>query len=371
MCLATLDLGRQETGMRARVNDEHLMRRRSSIGRRLIRSHALFGTLLFLAGCASIPPEANRESDLEKTSPLPKAIFVEVELTGLDGRFDDSSSEKAEQRWEARIREDLEKLNVAAAVRCEKEVDRRSADLRAVITLRRPPEDSLSLTEVDDNGALLDFLAWSTVPLLPLWIEDVRVDPGIRFELQLFRRERRSESSIVEEPVLPQATALPTPAISTCMLDRYPFPSWAILGAIFVPPFLFEEGEAEHLWAAIEERVQQEIALAVAGEITGEIRNRLGRDELLTGFSMKKGEEGWIVSFSCREDVGRIRYRLGERSLPARLRETGDPRDVTLTIGPEQAGDSPLLRVIGDSVDPDGKSFSYTVCLGDGELEYQ
>ncbi len=194
--------------------------------------------------------------------------------------------------WRNEIARTFEALRVCSAVLLDGE---ERADIDVNVRLRASEEPAEP--DVDTQGAFLDFMAWSTVPGVPLWIPDVHVDPGLVAQLTLKWAGKT-------DPVLRDVRPSP---IKTTQLDRHEFLSWSMAGALFVPPFVFSDPDRERLRETIAARVRLETACAIASAVKGE---DLKEEELLRDMEIKRVGNAWYHFYTQSEDLSWLNRRL-------------------------------------------------------------
>ncbi len=290
--------------------------------------------LLALSSCASNPLDRREALDLAAGSPVPRVIWIKVECgEGLFGSREDWSDDL----WGV-----FRDLNVCAAVRTEDDGPADGADLEVAVTLERgEPRDP----EIDAQGALLDFLAWSAVPPLPLWIADVRVDPGVKVRLTAAPLPGGKKVHL---------GAMECPALRTCQRERFPFFSWPTLGAVLVPPFLFSHPDPSHLETSICNHVRMEVALRIAEAVKTALPEQ---SELLSGLSVEGGVLTFVPAPHLKDMVLRVepadsgvpRVPSGPRirvTVPYEEAKDGSPKTQSLkALVPGQRGEDLLLRI--------------------------
>jgi len=201
-------------------------------------------------GCSSAPVE--REEDA-KMPERPRVLQLDID-PGSEASFG------TREDWHSDISRVLQELNACTAVWTPEMSAERRPDM--VLRLDVRTESAGGDAQVRTEGALLDFLAWSTLPLLPLWIRDVDVDPGVTLEATCSDYCSRAGAK-PEEVLESKLGPIPCPSISSCHLDRHAIISWSSLGGIFVPPFVFKSPDREHFAGSAGSRVREEVALAL------------------------------------------------------------------------------------------------------------
>jgi hypothetical protein len=261
------------------------------------RRLALLTPVTVLASCAGNEP-ASADAALPLEPPLPMAICVDVRCAG--GEVETWGTE---EEW----REDLvlalrDELHVAEVVfhSLAGEPPSADADLRLDIVVRAiPPREA----EVEGSAAALDALAYLTIPLLPIWIRDVRKDPGVSLELT---------ATVLggKEKPLPRQT-VEVPDLLTSYSERIPFISWATLGAIVAPPFIFKgEERSAHMESTLGERVRR----LAAAQVSTALKLQEIEPELLRDLKVQTDPRGRLLSFLVEPEVGRLAIRRGSRT---------------------------------------------------------
>ncbi|HZN56608.1 MAG TPA: hypothetical protein VFD71_00935 [Planctomycetota bacterium] len=244
-----------------------------------------------LFGCASTPLERaldQKRSLVSTPATLPRAVAIRVKL--------DETTESlygTESEWEADILRVVEELDACARLVPQPQVD--EADMTVTIHLSR--SDRPAESDIQTTGALLDFLAWSTIPLLPLWIPDVDVRPVLRVRVERSLRGVENQATPLEAR---EHEAAP---VATSYLDRRPFFSWPTIGAILVPPFIFSGTDPEHVEAEIGAWVREATAVQVA-DIVRDSRPKAG--ELLDDIVVKAGAAGPVLAFRPSQGLRRV-----------------------------------------------------------------
>ncbi len=302
-----------------------------------------------LLGCASTPVERARAQDASQLAPsLPRSVAIRVQLDAGTGSLYGTKAE-----WLADIHRILEILDACARVMPEGQAS--EADMIVTIQLSRsaPAEP-----DIQPTGAFLDFLAWSTVPLLPLWIPDVNVRPELH--VRLTRSLRSLEGAAM---ALPPAEHDADP-VSTSYLDRRPFFSWPTLGAIFVPPFVFKGTDAEHVEGEIGAWVREATAVHVADIVRG---SRREDGELLRGLGLQAdGASGSVLAFTPGPGLRRVVARVddekvGQRDLKLSEADAARPVPLKLSLSLRSRGGAPThVSVLAVGNRP-GLALRYTV----------
>lgn len=232
-------------------------------------------------GCSSSPLDTQEALELRQEVRSPRTLHVNLTFPG-----DPLYGERSE--WEASIREVFEDLKVCADVGFDH--DPRQADAEVALSLEDlRTSGQWEKTRIVAGGAVLDFLAWGWVPFLPLWVDDVEVVPETRMHVSVHLHgvDRKAVSDSW------------CPPLETCHRERFPFLSWKTLGAILVPPFVFQDPDPEHFAESVAEDVRLQLACAVATQVKR--ATRLGADEdLLYRLELRprEGENGhWVLEY--------------------------------------------------------------------------
>ena len=260
------------------------------------------GRAIFPFLCASLASCAGTDSgesapDFDR--PLPHSICLRVRCEGKK-----LETWGTEEEW----REDLvtalrDEFHVSEVIYHNGEMSRKPDDADVSLRVRVVPVRPRG-ADVESSAAVLDILAYITIPLLPLWIRDVRKDPGLRLEVDATFTCAGSEA-IDEAPV-------ELPDLLTSLLDRFPFFSWTTLGAVLVPPFVFEgEDRSEHMEASMGSRVRRLGAAKLAPALK---RLRLDPEGLIRDIRVSRGQAGTELSFEIHKDVSAVIIRAGQRT---------------------------------------------------------
>jgi len=319
---------------------------------------ALLAALLMSSpGCSS---RNLQEEAGPPAPPLQRTVRIAVDFAGSGtAPFGDR------REWLDALIAVFEDMEVCACVVGEdEEAAAGDADMAVSITIQELPPASPS---IDPQGAFLDFLAWSAVPPVQLWIPDVHVDPGI--------------AAFVKVATLPAAEELERgggrlecPAIKSSILERHPFLSWTTLGSVLLPPFIFREPDRVHLGTSIARSVRR----AVAEEAAGMIRSARLKAEFLSDLNVYPGLHGGLVlSYRPAPLLKYLDLKVqggGTWSLPvlARKPRIPIPGDAAAQGGSPQeepldellaglTGDDLILRI--EALDRDGRRLRYTVPL--------
>lgn len=260
---------------------------------RAVPRHSLGQVLVLLAGaflsaCAASHLETEEAREVRAAKPLQRALRLAVELRGEDAALYGDKSQ-----WENDLRHFLDALKVS-------EVPISDASLEPDMELAVVVSPVQAKPTVVPEGALLDVLIWMTVPFLPLWIKDVEVEPGLRVEIQLSPVVEEMDSGSQVSSKRPPPDPVDLHSVPTNMLERYPFFSWETLGAVLLPPFVFQHGDAEHMGAEIGDEVRWQAALEIAGLV-----KRVDPQELLTDVSIEVLPNGEVeLSFRFNSALG-------------------------------------------------------------------
>lgn len=297
------------------------------------------GSLSLVVSAFSCSAPGGREEDLRDMGPvLPMALFVDVVFGNkLNATYGD------EEDWKDVIVEVFEDLHVAVRTSAESVGD--DPDL----TLRVRIEPDVKKVKGRPEGVFLDVLAWLTIPLLPLWIDDVDVHPGLNVKCDLYRR-------LDDQDVLVDWEGPELVAIATCMLDRYPFFSWQTMSVLIVPPFVHMSGESERLEARIGPAVRRAVAVDAANFV------KTFDDDVLRDLDLEPTPSGWMLSGRAGPDIGRLRFSVdgSKRTRGQRLDpDRGADGRFELEISLKDVGPGEYLSIEAISR-LDGSSRSYT-----------
>ena len=310
----------------------------------------LLALTLAACGCTTDPLERPEVMDLAGWETVPRAVCIQVECEAPECYGD-------VEEWTADLVSVFKRLKVSSAVWGERERSPDEADMvvRVILRERAPAEP-----EVDTQGAFLDFLSWSTVPLLPLWIPDVHVDSGLTV---LVARHLDFSS---DAPAGVEGDLLTPPAIKTSMRERYPWASWSTLGAIFVPPFLFKAGDPGQLKESTSPRIRVEAAVQVAEFVK---KDPILKRELLSSLVITRAAGGLFLGYEASPEVGRLavsRDGAGARpksiSIPLWREEVIRGQLPLAGIISAASVEGELLRVEARSRE-DGRLYRYTVVV--------
>lgn len=313
------------------------------------RRLALLLPMTALASCAgNEPSSADQAAAIEQ--PIPRAICVDVRCEG-----DEVDTWGAEDEW----REDLvlvlrDTFRVSEVVFHSKAGDPPPDDadmLLEIVVKAISPREAV----VEESAATLEVLAYVTIPLLPIWIRDVRKDPGVQLELTA-TVVGGNEGSLFRQIAVPD--------LLTSYSERVPFFSWTTLGAVLLPPFFFKGDErSAHMEGSMGERVRR----LAAAEVAKELNQQEIQPELLWDFEVRPDPEGWVISFLVEPEVGRLAYRLGsKKGKPVRIETLALGRVLTVTRGYRPPLDfEGLVRIEATSLATSGIVRSYTLRIAD------
>lgn len=278
--------------------------------RHATRAHgaASAGIFVLLAcGCSSAPLEGETARRMVAGEPLPRVVGLEVDCEGerLFG---------SREEWTEDLVRVLEQLDVCTDIRTAAgATPRADCDMLVTVSILRrgrprgPSADDAGFeTHVETQGSVLGVVAWSTVPLLPWWIDDVSVDPDL-----LVRIDRSLPEAAGEIQWSTDARPIRVPPVQTCFLDRHDFLSWETLGAVFVPPFVFDDPDEEQLVEAIGPRLREELAIQVAAIIKGSslsfelLRNVRVEGDAADGFFLAYQSSPELASLEVHVDPDR------------------------------------------------------------------
>jgi len=209
--------------------------------------------ILAIPVLAALPSCATGDHETGRVAPpIPKTIGLTLEAPepGIYGTKDE---------WLDEVIGALLETGACADAWAEGDPPGPGKDPDAKLIVRLSSGGKPGPAERDAQGALLDFLAWSIIPPVPLWIPDVRVDPDLDVEVSA---------------VDPDGWKIPLgegdarcPPVLTSHLDRNAFLSWKTLGSIVVPPFVFKEPDREHLQQEIAGDVRRFVAAGIARKV--------------------------------------------------------------------------------------------------------
>jgi hypothetical protein len=245
-----------------------------------------------IAGCSTAPLERAENLELTQAVAIPWTVHVEILGEEVFG---------GHEEWREELTRTFDNLRVCSAVVAGSP---ERADLRLTVLLK--VADRPSPPKVDAQGALLDFLAWSTVPLLPLWIPDVNLDPGLAADVSLVR-SGKGGLVFEDRDVRP-------PALKTTQLDRHHPVSWSMLGALFLPPFVFGSPDPERIQKTLAERVRLETACRIAGMVKRAPQNEA---ELMSRLEIKRSGSQYFLHYTPSDDLMEVYLRVE----PIRLQE--------------------------------------------------
>jgi hypothetical protein len=275
---------------------------------RQVRNFILSGYVLGLAACTG-PLERAGTRELKELPPLPRALSIRVVCDRDAERFGSS------EEWGRDLTRVLcDEVNVASAVWHSGERIASEADMRVTVNLSLTPGEPKG-PEIDEANALLNCLAWLTIPVVSWFIADVRVHPGLDISLSL--------ELLGEEVPPPEKVSVPGLAIQTSLWERHPLLSWETLGALVLPPFVFSSGDDDHMDSAIREEVRLEVAVEAA-KIVKEWS--LGDAELLTDLELRTEEDEPVLfcrrspdllTFTVQVDKSELEQRSETFPLPA------------------------------------------------------
>ncbi len=299
--------------------------------------------------CASSPLDSDEARELAASSnQIQRSMVIEVSCD--DERYGTPA------QWEEEIANVLWYLHASELVWARDELGRQEADEKISVHIKGDDLDA-EVRSIDPQAATLDVLTWMTVPFLPLWIEDVDVGPGLTLDMS---RSLRTLEDGWGEPA--SMLEVEVGEVRTSMSDRYPLWSWPTFGAVLTPPFLYRQGDPEHLEASIAKRVRLRAAVQIAQIV---IEKRDG--ELLHELRIDRKSDGaWIVSCLADREVGKLTLRIDGKELPPR--EEDRPlytRNVeerwSRPIPRDRAIRGQLLKI--EALDRDERMVPYTIVL--------
>ncbi len=241
--------------------------------------------VLMLSSCQSNPMDWPETMELAEKPSLPRTVGIRLEVR-------DPECFGAAAEWAESLTRHFQELNVCTATLTDQEPSFGEADMvvKVVISKIVPPFEPAIATE----PALLDFMAWSAVPLLPWFIDDVEIDPAVSAMVTWTLRPQD------EGPLGPNEVSIAP--ISTSLRDRYPLLSWPTAGALIMPPFVFREGDKDHLAQSLGARIRSEMAI----EIARIIKTSRADNELLWNLWLEEGKEGAMLVFNADADLGKV-----------------------------------------------------------------
>lgn len=325
------------------------------------REPVLLGCALLITSCASDPMKRPEVVQLSKEEPLPRTIRMKVVC-------DEKSLFGGEEDWIRDISRIFEELNVCTKVWREGDEKAKDADMAVQIILEA--KEPFQQTEIDGQGALLDTLAWSTLPFVPWFIHDVQVDPGLQMRIQ-------GESLPSQIPMTSEGElVVECPSIKSSLKDRRTFFSWQTLGCLVVPPFLFRGSDGEHLAGSISEEVRLEVAFSAAKVVKNSWLQ--GKEELLRDLKIGRSGEDWFLSGVPSQNLLKLTLRIQPADPGTALShqktieefvkfgaKTTDPTQWNLEkLNPDLFEKGALLRI--DALGRDDRRLRYTVPLPAG-----
>ncbi len=193
--------------------------------------------------------------------------------------------------------------------------DSKHADMKVEFHVKDLSSDNGSDNEIIWQGAILDFIAWSTIPLLPLWIQDVEVDTGISVDMVIYQRTGQADDLWTPLKINNEDVRYPVVGgesterihISTSMLDRYPVFSWQTLMVLVLPPFVFTGGDRDHLQMTIAEEVRRHVG-ELAASFLREYSWSVQFDELIRKIELKDLGDQIEFTFHMRSDLNIIKF---------------------------------------------------------------
>lgn len=239
-------------------------------------------------GCTATP---EREAEnLASAPPLPYAIRLQVNIS-------DEGSYGSQDEWRDALSGAFETTAVGAVVLT---TEQGSQDITVAVDVGRSDDRLSPEAEINVQGAVLDFLAWSTIPFLPLWIPDidVRAELGVKVRFVYPREAKRSRSP----------TPIELPTVKTCHLERHAFWSWPTVGALLLPPFVFRSPQPERLQETIALAVRRAVADEVAITVKSTLRET--EKELLHELTVKRRGEGWVLMYRPDPNCSKLTLRV-------------------------------------------------------------
>ncbi len=312
-----------------------------------------------VSACASSPLETPEMRTLATESPFPRSVSIAIDCA-------DSTCFGEASEWSTDLIRAFRELNVCSAVWDEAERGAGDADMHVSVRLERLLADDprVGQPEVDTQGMFVGVVSWMFVPLLPLWIADVRIDPGLQIGLEWSlhpsgrARGRRGGATLEAD------------SIETSLRERRPWMAWSTLGAVFAPPLVFREIDEAHLQHSLAERVRAQVAAKIAGAIK---RETLVERELLSGLEVTGAASSLTLQYRSTPDLGRLYVWLDEsdeKGIAIDVAFSDDPtveRHVALRDHlPRPARSGELLRL--EALRRDGAVFRYSLRTGGDEL---
>ena len=302
----------------------------------IVRALVLLSIAAGAISCAGAPRRDPVEGERDR---LPKGLLVKVEL---DEELKNSYG--SERAWAGTIvgvfRDELDLCERVWHEEHGHGATPREADMKMTIKISRA---HLETAEVYGQGVFFELLAWVTIPLLPLWIDDVNVDPGLKVEVYL---DNRGPVEISVDKKL------------TNLSDRYAFLSWQTLSVLLVPPFVHWEGDPEHLATSIADEVRREVAIK-AGETVKAHRV----DELMSNLDLQLTEADWKLSFVAGEDLSVVTLYVddGPKLKPEVIPLHRGSRPEELTIPRAELDNAQYLIIKADGTDRSRKTYTLRI----------
>ena len=309
---------------------------------------ALFVLPLLACSCASSPLERKEIRELAQQPPIPRSLLLEVKFE--DEQLPTHETYGSSEEWEEHVADVLwEDLRASQMVWRGGEVPDKEVDLKLTVTVSKT-QDAMA-PAIRGQAAFLNFLGWCALPLVSLWIEDVEIEPAVSLSMGLVFEE---DSRRIE---LPPARL---PLVTTSLSQRHPFLSWPTLGSVIAPPFVYRNGDPEHLARAIAPRVRLEAAAAIARALKDYFAS-VPANDLLRGFQLESRPAGTLVSFEAAADVGRLNYRRNREANPFKKEFLRLERDEAKPIQCLVKSPTHILRI--EALSTSGRVAHYTLLV--------
>lgn len=220
-----------------------------------------------ICSCAS---EASRLIELDT---VPFSALVSVECAAGDTATD--HVKELIDRFQTGLADALKSYRTLSDVRVAAgAAEDPDADIKILVSLGTP---KLKYVGSDGGGVVWNFLSWSTVPPVSLWVPAVEYDLGLRPEVKVAWAS--AEAPDADEAQVFQPEEYPRiPSYSTSLVDRVDFISnpWPYLGCLILPPFVYSGADEAHL----EEELWDSFLADFSFWLAKEVKTRLQPDEL-------------------------------------------------------------------------------------------